>query len=368
MTVTLPRGGEAAVAALDELASSALAAQDFLERAADRLERVVPSDGKFMSAQDPETGMCLGASLATMPETTCVPFWDHEFHVPDYNLFADLSAGPQNVADLHTATGGRPQRSARWRAFRDLVGYEHELRASFTLDGTPWGLLQLNRGAGERPFSPEELAFVDAVVPTIARGLRASLTSHAPARPPAGGPGMAVIDADNRVLSATDGAARWFAEIPTNMHLPGCVPLPLEVATLTSLARAGGLGGEAPKLRMRTSAGVWVLIHASLLNGTDGHVAVVVEPAKASEVAPLIIEAYGLTQRELEVTRKIARGLKTAEIAAELHLSPHTVRDHVKAIFEKVGVSSRGELVATMFADHYHGGLDAAIVASGTPT
>jgi DNA-binding NarL/FixJ family response regulator len=29
------------------------------------------------------------------------------------------------------------------------------------------------------------------------------------------------------------------------------------------------------------------------------------------------------------------------------------VRDHVKAIFEKVGVSSRGELVATLFAEHY---------------
>jgi hypothetical protein len=39
--------------------------------------------------------------------------------------------------------------------------------------------------------------------------------------------------------------------------------------------------------------------------------------------------------------------------AGRLHLSPHTVRDYVKAIFDKVGVSSRGELVAKLFADHY---------------
>jgi DNA-binding NarL/FixJ family response regulator len=40
-------------------------------------------------------------------------------------------------------------------------------------------------------------------------------------------------------------------------------------------------------------------------------------------------------------------------MAEELVLSAHTVRDHVKAIFQKVGVSSRGELVAKLFAEHY---------------
>jgi DNA-binding CsgD family transcriptional regulator len=91
-------------------------------------------------------------------------------------------------------------------------------------------------------------------------------------------------------------------------------------------------------------------MHGSMLQGTD-QLAVIIEPAKAADVAPLIVEANGLTQRELEVTRRI--GLGTSRIAAELHLSRHTVRDHVKAVFEKVGVSSRGELVAKVFADHY---------------
>jgi DNA-binding CsgD family transcriptional regulator len=65
------------------------------------------------------------------------------------------------------------------------------------------------------------------------------------------------------------------------------------------------------------------------------------------------VEAYGLTQRELDVTRAIARGLGTAEMAKHLFISQHTVRDHVKSVFEKTGVSSRGELVAKVFADHY---------------
>jgi DNA-binding CsgD family transcriptional regulator len=93
-------------------------------------------------------------------------------------------------------------------------------------------------------------------------------------------------------------------------------------------------------------------MHGSMLDGTD-QLALIVEPAKAADVAPLIVEAYGFSQREVEVTRLIASGLGTSQIAAKLFLSPHTVRDHVKAVFEKVGVSSRGELVAKVFADHY---------------
>ena len=87
----------------------------------------------------------------------------------------------------------------------------------------------------------------------------------------------------------------------------------------------------------------------------------VIEPAKASEIAPLIVDAYELTPREVDVTRALARGLTTTEIARELYLSRYTVQDHLKSVYEKTGVSSRGELVAKMFADHYHDGLVDAV-------
>ena len=98
------------------------------------------------------------------------------------------------------------------------------------------------------------------------------------------------------------------------------------------------------------------MCHGSCLRAADGSAettAVVLEPAKVAEIAPIIVQAYDLSEREQQVTRLIARGFGTADIAGELFLSPHTVRDHVKAVFNKVEVSSRGELVAKLFAEHY---------------
>ena len=131
--------------------------------------------------------------------------------------------------------------------------------------------------------------------------------------------------------------------------------MPFEAYVYAARVRAAAEGRQpqgTPRARVRTRTGVWLLMHGSMLEGTD-QLALIIEPAKAADVAPLIVEAYGFSQRELEVTRLIASGLGTSEIAAKLFLSPHTVRDHVKAVFEKVGVSSRGELVAKVFADHY---------------
>jgi len=53
-----------------------------------------------------------------------------------------------------------------------------------------------------------------------------------------------------------------------------------------------------------------------------------------------------LSERELEVLRLLATGLATESIAADLHLSVHTVRNHIRHILEKIGAHSRLEAVA----------------------
>jgi DNA-binding CsgD family transcriptional regulator len=53
-----------------------------------------------------------------------------------------------------------------------------------------------------------------------------------------------------------------------------------------------------------------------------------------------------LTPRQVEVLGLLEQGRSTKQIAAELHLSAHTVRNHVRRLFEALGVHSRLEAVA----------------------
>ena len=61
----------------------------------------------------------------------------------------------------------------------------------------------------------------------------------------------------------------------------------------------------------------------------------------SSQTQPSSLLTDKLTEREADVLRLLARGLNNAEIAGQLHLSEGTVRNHVSAILDKLGVSDR---------------------------
>jgi DNA-binding CsgD family transcriptional regulator len=107
---------------------------------------------------------------------------------------------------------------------------------------------------------------------------------------------------------------------------------------------------ELPRSVVRTPVGTWLVLHGALVGSPgSGEVAVFVQRAHPTLVAPLLLEAYGLTPREREVAQLTLRGATAVQAGGLLSISPHTVNDHLKAIFEKTGTRSRGELSATLF-------------------
>ena len=54
-----------------------------IEQVSERVERVVPTDGYFLAATDPETTLSIGMGVVReLPDEWCQPTWDYEFHRP----------------------------------------------------------------------------------------------------------------------------------------------------------------------------------------------------------------------------------------------------------------------------------------------
>jgi HD-GYP domain-containing protein (c-di-GMP phosphodiesterase class II) len=128
---------------------------------------------------------------------------------------------------------------------------------------------------------------------------------------PRGLPGSSITTAA-RVLASADA---YQAMLEPRPHRPARSPD--EAADeLGAEARAGRLDGEA--------------VQAVL--GVAGH-----RPARRIE------GPAGLTRREIEVLRLIARGASKKDVAARLVISPKTAGTHIEHIYAKLGVSSRAE-------------------------
>lgn len=91
-----------------------------------------------------------------------------------------------------------------------------------------------------------------------------------------------------------------------------------------------------------------LLCARSTHTGNDGTVVVtfleLITPSRSRGCA-----IQGLTKREEQVAELAANGLRDAEIAAQLHLSPYTVKQYLKGVYAKVGARSRVDLTRLMF-------------------
>jgi DNA-binding CsgD family transcriptional regulator len=286
------------------------------------------------------------------------PQWAlHEYYQDDVNKLADIARSQRGISTLHEATGGKPASSPRWHANMTLGGDQELIAALRTPSGEVWGALGLYRAVGQPLFDAQELAFIRAIAPSLAEGARRALLlgeAVDPEGPDA--PGLVVLAHDGEVESATPGVQRWLQALPDGDWDAGKLPSSVLAVAGQALRTAEHPDepGQVAVSRVLSRSGTWVVLHgASLISGGAHRVAVIVEPAHPARIAPLLMSAYDLTERERDVTTLVLQGNSTAEIAERLVVSTHTVQQHLKSVFDKTGVRSRRDLVGKVFFAHY---------------
>ncbi|TCM42578.1 LuxR C-terminal-related transcriptional regulator [Kribbella sp. VKM Ac-2568] len=290
-----------------------------------------------------------------MPELP--PEWlAQEYYADDVNQLADVARSERGISTLHEATGGDPASSPRWHQNMMLGGDQELIACLRTRSGEAWGALGLYREPGQPIFDDEDLAFIRAVAPVLATGARNSLLLGEATDPEdADAPGLIVINESWEIESATPGVERWLSNLPDGDWAAGRLPSSvLAVAGRALRTATYPDAGEVAVSRVMSRSGRWIVLHGtSLVSSSSRRVAVIVEPAHPGRIAPLLMAAYGLTDREQEVTRLVLQGNSTTDIAERLVVSGNTVQQHLKSVFDKTGVRSRRDLVGKIFFAHY---------------
>jgi DNA-binding CsgD family transcriptional regulator len=316
-----------------------------------RLRAVVSVDAAFLATVDPAT-LLFTSVISEDPLIQAGPvFMANELAGRDVNRFTDLAAGADPVRTLDQATRGDRDSSARHAAIMRPLGLGDELRVALRTQKACWGVMCLHREAGPAGFSARDREIVARIAPHVAEGLRRALLTGPAGEPhPALGHGVVILDADGAVTSVNDAAERWLAQIPESDWPSSCqLPVPLLAA-----AAAVGDGGAAleppgPGVRLRTARGDWLSVHASRLHGDGGRSTVLIlEEPGPGDLVSLILDSHGVTGAQARVVALVLRGYSTKQIVSQLAISQYTVQEHLRAVFDKLGVRSRQELAATL--------------------
>jgi DNA-binding CsgD family transcriptional regulator len=325
-------------AALDRLRRSGLGPREYLHEVSALVRRTVPHDVAGWMTLDPDTMLSTGTLEAQKSPELDRALWRNELlQDGDVHKLAELARQRSPVTAMSQLDAASAANSPRLQEILRPAGIGDGLRLMLRVNGSTWGHAAIYRALGARAFHPDERALLAAMADDIADGLRRSLSR----RPEPGAavlvPGVLACDAKGRVVSATAEARRAMALLPGDVS-----------SLLYAVAIAAGRRDRA-SARVRLIDGRWLLLQGGRMHGAANdfpHVTVSLTAAPRSDIASLLLRLHGLTARQREVARLLISGLRTEQIAAHLHISPHTLHDHVKAIFTKLRVQGRAELMA----------------------
>jgi DNA-binding CsgD family transcriptional regulator len=335
---------QAARCEIAALATEGIEAGDLHRAAMEVVGSVVPFQQACWATVDPQTLVMTGVTnypAWPVPEEWAIRFAQSEYGGTEPHTFAVLARRDPPVARISEAPHRDVVGSVRLNDLLRPQGLEHEVRAAFRVDGACWGVSGLFRDAGS-DFTDREVEFIASIAATLGAATRLAVRARRASASDTGGPVIVLVGPRGEIRAATAAAGTWLTSVQDAAQ--GRLNLTLYAAV--SGARAAPSGTS--RARMRDPSGQWVTVQASrLLAGDDPETMVVtIEPTTTLEIARLMLTAYATTPREQDVCLELLAGRSTLEIAERLFISTHTVQDHLKSLFDKVGARNRSELLA----------------------
>jgi DNA-binding CsgD family transcriptional regulator len=334
---------------VESLSRAAFDCEPFRRETIAHLQRALGFDRWCWPLADPET-LVTSSGVAEHNYGPQVPrSLQLEYSTDVFAAKQRLARRTRPVASLVGDTRGDLARSARWDEVLRPAGIgDVAIIACRDAQGC-WGWIELYRDSGDPAFDIDALELLESVGPTIGSALRRhAMPRRADSVEPASAPGTLVLDRDLRPVSWTTGARAWIDALPSAALFAQWGMLPSVVYPTAVLARSGTNDAHA---LVQAVDGRWVRIEAAALEGErEGEIAVSLRAATPKETFELLCRVYALTARERDVVALLVAGLDTRAITERLFISAHTVQDHLKSVFDKIGIHSRRELLATLSA------------------
>ena len=311
------------------------------------LRRLMTVDAAFFATADPENLVFTGAAAEEPLDRASRQFLDNEFGGGDVNRFAVLARSPVPVSSLDAATRSDRWASPRYREIMRPLGLGDELRAALVAGRTAGATCACTARTPDRASHRPRWRSWPGSPPTSPTACAPPSCSRVRTSEPERRAGRRRAHRRLGRRGVTPEAEHLLTPLPRAGH-----DLPLAVSAVARALRSPNsrAPGRGTPTAGPTLRGGWLLISASRLRGPpdERRNSVVLAPARAADTVPLLLSAHGLTSREGEMARLVLRGASTAAIVDTLHISRYTVQDHLTAVFDKVGVRSRGDLAVRL--------------------
>ncbi|HTZ85708.1 MAG TPA: LuxR C-terminal-related transcriptional regulator [Solirubrobacteraceae bacterium] len=240
------------------------------------------------------------------------------------------------------------ERLELFQGFYRTLGIRHQI--AFTLPSPPALTFALALSRGGRDYSDRDRDLLNLTRPHLIQAYRnVQAREHAARLIEALRRG---VDARGEALAVIDGGEVSFASQAARKRLHA-LGWREGSAVPESLLAPGPTGRLWDPLLLASSEGNLV-IRRLPSGGRDSFVVVFERPR--SEISDAALRGLGLSPRESQVLRLLARGRATQAVATEMGISPRTVHKHTERIHAKLGTRDRAQAIATALAAEQEAG------------